>query len=146
MTRKPLTAAASIPHAKGTAVPGGNPSFTSFAPLNRPAPSMIGSDSRNENRAAERRSRPMPRAAVMVTPDREVGQRAVAPRRAVDDEQDHPEYGQHHRDQPGLSEILLDHVLSQGAGDGTGDRADHQEPGQAFVHRSDRPGPDRPEP
>ena len=40
-------------------------------PMNTPAPPITGSDSRNEKRAADSRSRPRARLAVIVTPDRD---------------------------------------------------------------------------
>ena len=67
----PVIADATIPHRNGPVVPGGRPVLRTLAPLARPAPAMIGRDSRNENRVAASRSSPSARAAVMVTPDRD---------------------------------------------------------------------------
>src|SRR6266508_4012790 len=71
ITRNPLTADAAIPHTKGHAMPEGRPDPATSMPLRTPAPAMMGSASRNENLAADSRSSPRTRPAVMVTPERD---------------------------------------------------------------------------
>ena len=64
----------------------------------------------------------------------------------VDDVQDHREHGQHHGDDPGLSELPLDHVLERGPRQGPGDRSHHECPADPLVHARDGTAFDRTEP
>ena len=128
---------------------------------------MIGIASRNEKRAADSRSMPMARAAVIVTPERDtpgcnasawaspknrpvwgrIGvQIAIASADPVDDVEDHAEDREHHGDQPRLTERVLDRALEQRSGDRPGDRADHERPRESFVDRADRASSDRRDP
>src|SRR5918996_1605276 len=78
MASSPLAAAAIIPTTKGPVEPGGrSPRSTSVTPFQSEAPKTIGMRSKKEMRAAESRSRPRKRAAVIVMPERDTpGMRA----------------------------------------------------------------------
>jgi len=58
----------------------------------------------------------------------------------------HAEHGQHHRDDVGLAQLVLDHAFEQRAGDGAGDRPDDQEPRQTLLDLVDPAAPDAAEP
>ena len=121
---------------------------------NRAAPAVIGVAIRNENRAADARSRPARRAAEMEMPEREmpgtrasawaapiptairerdIGDPLVTPAAAVGQPQDPTAHDQHDGDQADFTKRRGDQVFEEQPGKRGRDRGGYEQPGQAPV-------------